>query len=326
MIAYDGMGRRTAIADTVGTTTTVTHYGWCGETLCQARTAADVPSKRYLAEGEEGTTGAPELIYGIDQLGSVRDAIGAQNGLRQRHYDYDPYGNLISTVGVPTVQTDMRYAGLFYHALSGLYLATYRAFDPVTGRWISRDPIEESGGMNLYGYVGGNPLTLIDPWGLCSCDSPSLGLGAIIGGGIGGALGSAGGAVGGVLLGGTGGTFVAPVVGTIAGAGVGADVGYVVGGVAGTAAGVYVGNQVGNALDNVLGALLPLDKGGRLFGQKAGCGADAGQRAAHAAKGKDNVQQAQDNYKIDPDTGLVYAPDDLDNPVGDANEHIGGKR
>ncbi len=184
MIAYDGMGRRTAIADTVGTTTTVTHYGWCGETLCQARTAADVPSKRYLAEGEEGTTGASELIYGIDQLGSVRDAIGAQNGLRQRHYDYDPYGNLISTVGVPTIQTDMRYAGFFYHPLSGLYLATNRAFDPVAGRWISRDPIEESGGFNLYGYVAGNPVGYEDPDGKFGVPGAIFGgvVGAVAGG------------------------------------------------------------------------------------------------------------------------------------------------
>ena len=32
----------------------------------------------------------------------------------------------------------------------------YRYYDPVTGRWPSRDPIEERGGMNLYGFVGNN--------------------------------------------------------------------------------------------------------------------------------------------------------------------------
>jgi uncharacterized protein RhaS with RHS repeats len=30
----------------------------------------------------------------------------------------------------------------------------YRYYDPVTGRWLSRDPIEEDGGINLYGFVG----------------------------------------------------------------------------------------------------------------------------------------------------------------------------
>ena len=38
-------------------------------------------------------------------------------------------------------------------------------YDPTIGRWLSRDPIEERGGINLYGYVGNNPVNLIDPDG-----------------------------------------------------------------------------------------------------------------------------------------------------------------
>ena len=44
----------------------------------------------------------------------------------------------------------------------------YRYYDPVTGRWPSRDPIEEKGGVNLYGFVGNNPVNLFDPFGLKS--------------------------------------------------------------------------------------------------------------------------------------------------------------
>jgi uncharacterized protein RhaS with RHS repeats len=42
----------------------------------------------------------------------------------------------------------------------------YRVYDPQTGRWLSKDPIEEEGGFNLYAYVGGDPLNYIDPLGL----------------------------------------------------------------------------------------------------------------------------------------------------------------
>ena len=42
----------------------------------------------------------------------------------------------------------------------------YRWYDPLTGRWPSRDPIEEEGGVNLYGFVGNNPLSLIDVLGM----------------------------------------------------------------------------------------------------------------------------------------------------------------
>lgn len=38
----------------------------------------------------------------------------------------------------------------------------YRYYDPVTGRWPSRDPIEESGGVNLYGFVDNSPIIWVD--------------------------------------------------------------------------------------------------------------------------------------------------------------------
>jgi RHS repeat-associated protein len=51
---------------------------------------------------------------------------------------------------------------------------TYRYYDPVTGRWPSRDPIEEQGGVNMYCFVGNDGLANYDVLGLenaCSnCD------------------------------------------------------------------------------------------------------------------------------------------------------------
>ena len=38
-------------------------------------------------------------------------------------------------------------------------------YNPTTGRWLSRDPIGERGGRNLYGLVGNSPIATIDPVG-----------------------------------------------------------------------------------------------------------------------------------------------------------------
>ena len=64
---------------------------------------------------------------------------------------------------------------------SGVLYYGYRYYDPVTGRWPSRDPIEESGGNNLYVFVGNNGVNQWDLLGLawvtddfgkdCCCDT-----------------------------------------------------------------------------------------------------------------------------------------------------------
>jgi uncharacterized protein RhaS with RHS repeats len=47
-----------------------------------------------------------------------------------------------------------------------MVLTLFRAYDPALGRWLSPDPLGEAGGLNLYGYVGNDPLNAWDPLGL----------------------------------------------------------------------------------------------------------------------------------------------------------------
>jgi RHS repeat-associated protein len=42
----------------------------------------------------------------------------------------------------------------------------YRDYDPTTGRYLQPDPIGLAARINLYSYVGSNPLRFVDPFGL----------------------------------------------------------------------------------------------------------------------------------------------------------------
>jgi len=54
----------------------------------------------------------------------------------------------------------------YYDWETGLYYYGHRYYNPSTGRWLSRDPIGEKGGKNLYGFVKNNPISCVDRLGL----------------------------------------------------------------------------------------------------------------------------------------------------------------
>jgi len=177
--SYDGLGRRTTIASTPpgGGSAVTTSYLWCGSDICQARNAGNTAIRSYYDEGEfvPGTPAQP-YYYGIDQIGSVRRVFASTSSAPA--YGYDPYGVPLQATAP---LTDFVYGGMLYSADSGLYLTQYRAYDPIAGRWLSRDLLGESTDptVNLYAYVGGNPISQLDSSGT----TPAAG--AVIGGEIG---------------------------------------------------------------------------------------------------------------------------------------------
>ncbi|MHA6824556.1 RHS repeat-associated core domain-containing protein, partial [Ralstonia pseudosolanacearum] len=125
--------------------------------------------ERYGHDQDAGKSDQPaettgSLIYTRNHLGSVTDTL-TPNGRAVTHTEYGPYGELVKSQGRAEYRADFGYAGMQYHAASGMYLTLFRAYDPGTGRWVSRDPIGEEGGINLYAYVDGNPVSKVDPTG-----------------------------------------------------------------------------------------------------------------------------------------------------------------
>jgi len=79
-------------------------------------------------------------------------------------YQYDPFGVQMAATG--SVNQPMRFSTKPYDENTGLYFYGYRFYNPGIGRWMTRDPIGERGGINLYGFAGNNPVNWADPYGL----------------------------------------------------------------------------------------------------------------------------------------------------------------
>ena len=115
-----------------------------------------------------------ETFYpAYDGNGNVSEYLSS-TGSVAAHFEYDPFGN--TTVDTDTVgKFDIRFSSKKQDSETGLYYYGYRYYDPVTGRWPSRDPIGEEGGMNLYGMVGNDAVNLWDYLGLAIKTEPAKG-------------------------------------------------------------------------------------------------------------------------------------------------------
>ena len=111
------------------------------------------------------TDGYGTVYYYSDASGNVRALLNEDQHVVAR-YQYDAYGNMIGQSGGKAEGNLYRFSSKEYHTIHGLYYFGQRYYDPNLQRWLTPDPIQEAGGINLYAYVGNDPVNAIDPWGL----------------------------------------------------------------------------------------------------------------------------------------------------------------
>ncbi|MGO9405344.1 MAG: RHS repeat-associated core domain-containing protein [Terriglobales bacterium] len=105
-------------------------------------------------------------FYGYDGHGSVRQLFNSSGGVTDS-YDYDAFGNLISSTG--STPNNYLFAGEQYDPALSLYYNHARYLNTATGRFWSMDTYEgdpqSPGSLHKYVYVGGNPVDRKDPSG-----------------------------------------------------------------------------------------------------------------------------------------------------------------
>ena len=103
--------------------------------------------------------------YTYDANGNISEVLNNTGGIAA-HYEYDAFGNTVASSGVYSSVNEYRFSTKSLDQVSGLYYYGFRYYNPDTGRWLSRDPIEERGGLNLYGMIGNDVLNALDYLGL----------------------------------------------------------------------------------------------------------------------------------------------------------------
>jgi len=163
---YDGLGNR--VAKVVNSTTTRYVVEPRSSTVL-AETDASGNITAYYVYGlgliSKITPSDEAYFYHYDGLGSIV-AMTDSSGSVVNKYSYDAYGKVLNQV--EAVSNPFKYVGLFgvMDEGNGLLYMRARYYDTEMRRFLNKDPIGLLGGLNMYAYVGNNPISWIDPLGL----------------------------------------------------------------------------------------------------------------------------------------------------------------
>ncbi|HTV62959.1 MAG TPA: RHS repeat-associated core domain-containing protein [Verrucomicrobiae bacterium] len=193
--AYDGKMRRRIERDyswdagTSGwTETNEVHFIYDGNLVVEERNASNILLVSYThgldlngsLDGAGGiggllarTTYGQELpgapttaFYHADGNGNVTALMYSNQQLAAK-YLYDPFGNMLAMSGPLMNFNKYRFSSKEWNDNAGLYYYLYRFYEPSLQRWPNRDPIRETGGINLYTFMQDDPANHFDALGLC---------------------------------------------------------------------------------------------------------------------------------------------------------------
>lgn len=161
---YEGWNR-IAEYDVAGSTLTLEKsYTWGLDVSNSAQGAGGVGGLLAITDHQPTTPASHYVTY--DGNGNVVDLVDT-TGAVSTHYEYSPFGKVLVKTGTFADENTYRFSTkpVNLHAGELLYYG-YRHYDARHARWMSTDPIEESGGLNLYGFIGNRPIGSVDILGM----------------------------------------------------------------------------------------------------------------------------------------------------------------
>jgi len=142
-----------------------THFIYDGAKLIGEYNSDGTPKNEYIyLDGTPlAVTNATQTLYiHTDHLGTPR-RLADENGAIVWSWESEPFGES-KAVGI--VEFNLRFAGQYFDDETSTHYNINRDYDPKMGRYVQSDPIGFDGGVNSYGYVGGNPMGSVDELGL----------------------------------------------------------------------------------------------------------------------------------------------------------------
>lgn len=155
---FDGFGRRVEKLDANGSL--LARWIWSGMTICE-----EISNSGTMQKFQHGAAKAQtNSFFTFDHLDSLREGI-SNAGVLQRRWDYSLNGVRVEVAAVGGFEVPFGFTGHF-HDNTDLIIAPFRPYPGYLSRWLSRDPLNEADGVNLYAYVRNDPINKRDPLGL----------------------------------------------------------------------------------------------------------------------------------------------------------------